>query len=417
MEKIAIIGSGISGLTCGYLLNQHYDVHLFEANDYIGGHTATVDIKVHHQDYAIDTGFIVFNDKTYPNFIKLLTQLNVCYQPTEMSFSVQNKATGFEYNGHNVNSLFAQRRNIFSPTFWHFLYEIIKFNRLCKKVLQDSSHLDFTLDEFLAKNNFSDFFSTHYILPMCSAIWSSGINDAKDISLPFFIQFFNNHGLLNIIDRPQWYVLKGGSRSYISPLIAAFKHQINLSSSVTAVNRQNNQVNLQINANKWLTFDKVIFACHSNQALHMLTDLTSQESDILADIDYQQNEVVLHTDRNLLPLRRQAWASWNYLLGSVANKSSSVTYNMNILQGLDENCPLFLVSLNQTQHIDQNKILKKFTYSHPVFNQQSVLAQNRKQEICGKNNTYYAGAYWKNGFHEDGVNSALDVCKKLGVHL
>lgn len=417
MEKIAIIGSGISGLTCGYLLSQKYDVHLFEANNYIGGHTATIDLEVNNQPYAIDTGFIVFNDRTYPNFEKLLTKLAIKPQATQMSFSVHNELTGLEYNGHSFSSLFAQRSNIFKLQFWQFLAEIIKFNHACKNIYKQNQYPDLTLSEFLQQQGFSNFFCKHYILPMGAAIWSSSLDDAKQFSLEFFIRFFHHHGLLNIFNRPQWYVLKGGSKSYIPQLIEPFKAQLYISSPITSVKRNNNKVSLKIDNGNWQEFDKLILACHSDQALALIEDPTSAELDILSQMPYQKNDVVLHTDRNLLPLRRKAWASWNYRLKGNDNKPSAVTYNMNILQGLNKNAPLFLVTLNQNNQIDSNKILRKFIYAHPVFNQQSMQAQKRKHEICGKNNTYYAGAYWHNGFHEDGVKSALNVCQKLGVTL
>lgn len=417
MEKIAIIGSGISGLTCGYLLNKKYDVHLFEANDYLGGHTATIDIELNNRHYAVDTGFIVFNDRTYPHFQALLNKLNIIPQATEMSFSVHNAISGLEYNGHSLSSLFAQRRNIFNPTFWSFLAEIIRFNRTCQQIFNKGDYPAINMGDFLKQQQFSEFFSYHYILPMGAAIWSSSIDDVKQFSLRFFIGFFHNHGLLNIVNRPQWYVLKGGSRTYIPQLIQDFKKQIYLSSAVTSVKRLSTSVELQINGNEWQQFDKVIFACHSDQALKLLDSPSAHEIDILSAIPYQNNQVVLHTDEQLLPVRKKAWASWNYRLNGDATSPSAVTYNMNILQGFAANAPLFLVTLNQTEHINPNKILRKFVYAHPVLNQQSVQAQQRKNEICGHNNSYFTGAYWHNGFHEDGVKSALDVCHKLGVGL
>ena len=417
MEKVAIIGSGISGLTCGYLLSKKHDVHMFEANDYIGGHTATIDVELNNKNYAIDTGFIVFNDRTYPNFEKLLSQINISPYPTEMSFSVHNELTALEYNGHSFSSLFAQKRNLFNPQFWRFLAEIIKFNRRCHQLYNSDTYPDINLGEFLNQQGFSTFFCEHYILPMGAAIWSASLDDAKAFSIKFFIQFFHHHGLLNIINRPQWYVLKDGSRSYIPELTAAFKHQIYLSTPVTSVKRENNQIQLQINQGEWQTFDKVIFACHSDQALSLLDTPTQDEQQVLSNLCYQKNDVVLHTDRKLLPTRRKAWASWNYRLDGNKTRPSSVTYNMNILQRLPANSPLFLVTLNQTEQINHNKIIRQFVYEHPVFNQQSQQAQQRKNDICGHNNTFYAGAYWHNGFHEDGVKSALNVCKKLGVSL
>ncbi|ESE41934.1 NAD(P)/FAD-dependent oxidoreductase [Shewanella decolorationis] len=416
MKNIAIVGTGISGLTCGYLLSQAHKVTVFEANDYIGGHTATVDVEHHGKHYAIDTGFIVFNDRTYPRFERLLARLNVSILPTEMSFSVHNALTGLEYNGHNFASLFAQKRNLLNPRFWAFLNEIVRFNKSCKAIYQQDNYPAGNLGEFLDREQFSRFFAEHYILPMGAAIWSSSIEDMRAFSLRFFIRFFEHHGLLNVSNRPQWYVLKGGSRSYIPDLIAPFKDNLHLNSPVRAIERYADGVKLYVNG-EWQVFDEVILACHSDQALKMLTDATSAEKAILGDLQYQDNEVVLHTDTRLLPKRKAAWASWNYRLDGNQKRPASVTYNMNILQRLPSDAPTFCVTLNQTELIDESKILRRFNYAHPVFNELSLQAQARREEISGQNHTHFAGAYWHNGFHEDGVRSALDVCAHFGIDL
>ncbi|WP_025819474.1 NAD(P)/FAD-dependent oxidoreductase [Shewanella marina] len=417
MSRIAIIGSGISGLTCGHLLSQQHQVELFEANDYIGGHTATVDVEVDGKDYAIDTGFIVFNDRTYPNFNKLLARINVTPLPTEMSFSVHNQQTGLEYNGHTLATLFAQKRNLVNWQFWRFLAEIIRFNKLAKQLYQQQQYPAITLGEFLQLNKFSDFFAEHYILPMGAAIWSASIDDMRAFSLPFFVRFFEHHGLLNVSDRPQWYVLKGGSRQYIEPLIAPFKDNVHLSAAVSRVSRCNDGVKILLQNGDEHLFDHVILACHSDQSLALLDDATIKEQQILAAMPYQNNEVVLHTDTALLPSESAAWASWNYRLDGNNQHPASVTYNMNILQQLPAGTPTFCVTLNQTEQIDPNKILRRFNYAHPVFNHTSIVAQQRRNEICGIGSTHFAGAYWYNGFHEDGVRSALDVCARFGVSL
>jgi hypothetical protein len=416
MKNIAIVGTGISGLTCGHLLSESHKVTVFEANDYIGGHTATVDIQYQGQDYAIDTGFIVFNDRTYPRFERLLARLKVKTLPTEMSFSVHNTLTGLEYNGHHFASLFAQKRNIFNPRFWAFLREILRFNKNCKAIYQQDTYPEGNLGDYLDREHFSSFFAEHYILPMGAAIWSSSIEDMRGFSLRFFIRFFEHHGLLNVSDRPQWYVLEGGSRSYIPDLIAPFKESIQLNSPVTAIERQDNGVRLLVKG-EWLEFDEVILACHSDQALSMLMDPTSTEKAVLGDLQYQDNDVVLHTDTRILPQRKAAWASWNYRLDGDLKRPASVTYNMNILQQLPANAPTFCITLNQSELIDEAKVLRRFTYAHPVFNEASLKAQARREEISGHNHTHFAGAYWHNGFHEDGVRSALDVCAHFGVEL
>ncbi|WP_282111121.1 NAD(P)/FAD-dependent oxidoreductase [Shewanella algicola] len=422
MKNIAVIGTGISGLTCAHLLSREHKVTVFEANDYIGGHTATVDVEVAGKSYAIDTGFIVFNDRTYPRFEKLMDQLKVKSIPTEMSFSVNNAISGLEYNGHNLWSLFAQRRNLFRPSFYKFLGEIVRFNNGCKAIYEVDKYPNTTLGEYLDQNDFSAFFCEHYILPMGAAIWSSSIDDMRGFSLRFFIRFFQHHGLLNINDRPQWHVLEGGSRSYIPALTVPFKERIHLNSPVTGIKRSEDGVQVQVSNGEWQQFDDVVLTCHSDQALAMLTDPSQDETEILAPMAYQNNEVVLHTDINVLPKRKAAWASWNYRLDGeneldITQRPASVTYNMNILQRLPKDAPTFCVTLNQTDLIDETKILRKFNYAHPVFNDVSMKSQAKKALINGKRHTYYAGAYWHNGFHEDGVRSAVDVCNLFGITL
>ncbi|GGI69843.1 NAD(P)/FAD-dependent oxidoreductase [Shewanella gelidii] len=416
MKNIAVIGSGVSGLTCAHVLSEKHKVTVFEANDYIGGHTATVDVDVAGKTYAIDTGFIVFNDRTYPNFQKLLAKLNVQSIPTEMSFSVHHALTGLEYNGHTLASMFAQRSNLFKVSFWSFLAEIVRFNKTCKALYQENRYPDTNLGQFLIEEEFSDFFCQHYILPMGAAIWSSSIDDMRAFSIQFFVRFFEHHGLLNITDRPQWYVLKGGSRSYIPDLIRPFANNIRLSTPVEGVRRTPEGVLLQIDK-EWHAFDEVIFACHSDQALGMLKDATENEKKILRDLQYKANEVVLHTDKSLLPKREAAWASWNYRLDGDVKRPASVTYNMNILQQLPQGAPTFCVTLNQSELIDESKILRKFVYDHPVFNEASLAAQKQWHVISGIQHTHFAGAYWFNGFHEDGVKSGLAVCKHFGLSL
>ena len=418
-KKIAIIGSGISGLTSAYLLHENNDVTVFEANDYIGGHTATKDVTIEDKSYAIDTGFIVFNDWTYPNFIKLMDKLGVKSQATEMSFSVKNLAESLEYNGNTVNSLFAQRRNIFRPKFIKLVRDILRFNKECKKLTLDKVDKNKTLIEFIHELGLSDVFIDNYILPMCAAIWSSSVEDTKAFPLRFFLQFFNNHGLLNVTDRPQWYTIIGGSREYIAPLTQGFVNSIRLNTPITSVQQSEGGYLLSFGDNQTEQFDEVIFACHSDQALKMLAQPTPEQQAILGAIPYAMNDVVLHTDTQILPKRELAWASWNYLIkgekGEQA-KPASVTYNMNILQRLKSETT-FCVTLNNTQAIDPTKILRSYRYAHPQYNLDMVAAQQRRNEICGMDGLHFCGAYWYNGFHEDGVRSALDVCKRFGEEL
>ena len=418
MKNIAIIGSGISGLTAAYLLSKKHNVTVFEKNDYIGGHTATVDIEKDGVPYAIDTGFIVFNDKTYPNYLALLDEIGVGKQATEMSFSVHNCQTGLEYNGHNLNTLFAQRRNFFNPKFWILVKEILRFNKLCKGIFEQDVYLPgLTLGEFLIEHKFSPFFAEHYILPMGAAIWSTSLSQMEDFEFRFFVQFFHHHGLLNIADRPQWYVIPNGSRSYLAPLCETFKDNIHLNTNILGITRNDNKVQIHFDKPEdKQTFDEVVIACHSDQALMLLSDATEDEDTILSDMPYSINSVVLHTDVNLLPDRKAAWASWNYQLSQDRAKPASVTYNMNILQGLQSD-HTFCVTLNQKQDIDPSKILKEYNYHHPIFSSESIRAQQQRELICGKQHTHFAGAYWHSGFHEDGVRSAVEVAQRFDCYL
>ena len=417
MKHIAIIGSGISGLTAAYLLSKKHQVTVFEKKNKVGGHTATVDIEKDGQPYAIDTGFIVFNDKTYPNYLALLAEIDIGKQATEMSFSVHNCKTGLEYNGHNLNTLFAQRRNILNPRFWVLVKEILRFNKLCKAIYHQGNYQNgYSLGEFLTDNNFSDFFSEHYILPMGAAIWSSSLAQMESFEFRFFVQFFHNHGLLNITDRPQWYVIPKGSRSYLTPLCAPFKENIKLNSDISGITRSDNKVHLHFNNAPSETFDEVVIACHSDQALALLNDPTTEEQAVLSAMPYSENSVVLHTDKKLLPKRKSAWASWNYQLSDDRNKAASVTYNMNILQGI-ESADTFCVTLNQKEDIEPSEILGEYIYHHPIFSTQSIKAQKQRTSICGLNHTHFSGAYWHNGFHEDGVRSAVEVAKRFDCFL
>jgi len=412
--NIAIIGSGIAGLTCAWRLAGHHQVTLFEAESTVGGHTATVDITTPQGAFAIDTGFIVYNDRTYPRFMGLLSELGIRGQKTEMSFSVHNPLTGLEYNGHTLTSLFAQRRNLFNPSFWQLLKETVRFNRLAKKTLAGDIDTHATLQSFLEQHHFGAFFARHYILPMGAAIWSSSLEEMRRFPLPLFLHFFEHHGLLDIINRPQWYVVPGGSREYVRAILAQLSDNLTLhvNAPVTQVIRNQDGVEVRL-ADSTHSFDHVIFACHSAQALAMLETPTPAEREVLGDIGWQRNEVVLHSDSRWLPVRKRAWASWNYRLSEHDQASACVTYNMNILQGLPEGAPLFCVTLNPETPIDDSQVWQRFVYEHPLFNPQSWHAQARRGEINGHQRSWFCGAYWYNGFHEDGVRSALDVVKAI----
>lgn len=411
---IAIIGSGISGLVAAYLLSRRHEVTLFEAGSKLGGHTNTIEVPTANGLLAIDTGFIVYNDRTYPNFIRLLDQLGVATQPSDMSFSVQCARTGLEYNGDTLNTLFAQRRNLLRPAFYSMLREILRFNANAPKLLQTSQSGSLTLGAYLKEQRFAQSFIEQYIIPMGAAIWSTAPPQMLEFPARTFIQFFQNHGLLSIRDRPQWRVIQGGSCRYIEKLVAQSRFSTRLNTPVEQVTRTDSAVQIST-ADGIETFDHVILAAHSDQSLAMLADASAAERQILGTIAYQPNEAVLHTDISLLPHNRRAWASWNCHLDA-ANEQVALTYHMNRLQSLPGTTQ-YCVTLNRTAAIAEAQILRKIRYHHPVFNAAAIAAQKRHAEINGQRRTYYCGAYWGYGFHEDGVNSALAVCRTFGIEL
>ncbi|MGH1371047.1 MAG: NAD(P)/FAD-dependent oxidoreductase [Cellvibrionaceae bacterium] len=413
--KVAIIGSGISGLTCAYLLNQVADVHVYESQPMIGGHTATKDVLIDGTAYAVDTGFIVFNDWTYPNFIRLLDELGVSSKPTEMSFSVTSEISGLEYSGSGLRGLFAQRRNLLRPKFYGMLKDIIRFNRESVEDLDDGLVSDgISLGDYLLQRNYSVEFIEDYLIPMGSAIWSASHATMMSFPLIFFIRFFKNHGLLSVTNRPQWRVIEGGSRAYLSPLTEGFKDRIHLNSRIRCVERTDTEVVIEFNDGRVETFDQVVFACHSDQALELIKNPSEDERAILGAMAYQSNDVVLHTDHSLLPKRRQAWASWNYRIRQQRQSQAVLTYNMNTLQGIESD-KVFCVTLNDTDNIQLDSILGRYQYSHPVFTPESVAAAARWSEINGHYRTWFCGAYWANGFHEDGCSSGIRVATSLGA--
>ncbi|MFL2532111.1 MAG: NAD(P)/FAD-dependent oxidoreductase [Porticoccaceae bacterium] len=407
--KVAVIGSGISGNVAAYHLNKHHKITVYEANDYIGGHTHTHDINHQGKHFSVDTGFIVFNHKTYPNFIALLKELGVEEQLSTMSFGVKCEKTGLEYMGSTINSLFAQRPNIFRPSFWRMILDILRFNREATQLLEQSSD-EISLGDYLKREKYSQVFINYYLVPMAAAVWSADLKLMFEFPARYLVRFFHNHGLLSVNDRPDWYVVKGGSKTYAQALTRPFKDCIKLSTPVTRVERLDKGVRV-ISAEGEATYDAVFFACHSDQALRMIHNPTDAEQQVLGAIKYQDNEVLLHTDDSVLPKRKSAWAAWNYHLLDGDQSRVPVTYNMNILQGLD--CSdQFCVTLNNSDVIDKDKVLKRLNYHHPIYTRESVAAQARHAEI-NTDKFYFCGAYWRYGFHEDGVVSALNAVKQF----
>ncbi len=403
--KIAIIGSGIAGNVAAWHLNREHEITVFEAEDYVGGHSNTLEMQSETGPVFLDTGFMVFNDRTYPNFLHLMDELGVSAKESEMSFSVQCKKTGLEYNGSNLNGLFVQRRNLFRPSFYQMIRDILRFNREALPFL-DKHKSDISLGDYLDQGGYSKQFSEQYLIPMGAAIWSAEPEMMRRMPAQFFIRFFDNHGLLSLENRPKWKVVDGGSQAYVRKLVAGHENRIRLSCPVQSVIRDADQVLIKTAYSEPESFDCVFFACHSDQALAMIEAPTRTEREVLGAIPYQNNEVVLHSDSSLMPRKRAAWASWNYHVPVSGDGRASLTYHLNRLHSLS--CKRqFFVSLNRGQQIRPELVIKRYNYTHPVFTLDGVAAQGRQKELNGQNRSYFCGAYWRNGFHEDGVVSAL----------
>ena len=413
--RIAVIGSGISGMVTAYLLSQDHDIVLYEANDTIGGHTHTIDVCIQGVSYPVDTGFIVFNENTYPNFIKLMRSLGVAWQPSNMSFSVQCEKTGLVFSPSNFNALFVQRKNLFRPSFYRMLWDALRFRHEASELIRSDNYA-ITLQAYLEEKNYSHSFIEHFIIPMGGAIWSADPVQFRQFPARYLVEFFNNHGFLNVRHQPQWLVIKGGSRQYIGPLTRPYKDRIRVNAPVVSVQRFPETVEITTRGGDTASFDHVVIATHSDQALRMLSDPSDLEREVLGAIPYQENLAVLHTDTSLLPPKRTAWASWNYHIPKQKKGRVALTYNMNILQSL-EAPETFCVTLNMPERIHPDRVIQRIIYHHPVYDPDSLSARRKQDELNGKNRTYFCGAYWGYGFHEDGVNSALSVCKHFGKTL
>ncbi|MCP1376360.1 NAD(P)/FAD-dependent oxidoreductase [Dyella lutea] len=410
--RIAVIGGGISGMASAWLLSQQHAVDLYEANAYIGGHTHTHDVESGGRDYAVDSGFIVFNPDNYPLLTRLFGELGVDSQPTTMSFAVHNEASGLEYGATSLDALFCQRRNLLSPKFYGMVRDIVRFYRESPALLE-TTDAGPTLGDYLERHRYGAMFRDEHIVPMASALWSSPSRKVLDFPARYLVQFMANHHMLQLDGRPEWRVVRGGSTRYVDALRARWNVRERIASPVTAVRRVEGGVEIT-SLGQTERYDQVVLACHSNEALAMLADATPAEREVLGAIRYQENDTVLHTDTRLLPKRRKAWSAWNVLIPASPTEACTVTYCMNLLQTLDAP-DTFCVSLNCADRIDPARVIRRMRYAHPEYTHASVAAQQRKGEIQGRSGTWFAGAYWGWGFHEDGMRSAVEVARALGV--
>lgn len=415
--RVAVIGGGISGMSAAWLLRNHCDVTLFEMGNRLGGHSNTVSFEHSGQHWNVDTGFIVYNDRTYPNFMRLLSHLGVAGAPTEMSFAVRCDLSGTEYCGSSLSGLFAQRSNLVRPRFLKMVADILKFNRIGTS---DADLVDdgMTVGDYLRQHRLGKEFADLYLLPMGAAIWSCPTGTFADFPIRFILEFYRNHGLLSITNRPQWYTIPGGSRRYVERIATELGERVSVGARVTSVQRFSDHVRVQFlksdGTSAEQSFDEVIFACHSDQALNLLKDPSAAEKEVLLAFPYEPNEAILHTDTSVLPRRRRAWAAWNYRVTGDSLARPTVTYNMNILQHLNSKTT-FNVTLNDAGAINPDTVIRRQLYFHPVFTLDRARMQSRHQELIRANRTSYCGAYWGNGFHEDGVVSALAVARRFGV--
>ena len=412
--KIAIVGAGISGLTAAHLLHKNHEIAVFEANAYAGGHTNTVRVDTAYETHHVDTGFIVFNDRNYPNFERLLGRLNVASQPSDMSFAVSDEHGDFEYASTSANGLFANRAHLAKPWFHRMLADVVRFQRAGRELLARHDGGP-SLGHWVEELRFSRPFIDRLIVPQASAVWSADPRQMWSFPARFLVEFFANHGMLGLRDRPRWRTVKGGSARYVEALTGPWRDRLRLNTPVDHIARAESHVVVKARGHEPERFDEVVLATHSDQALRLLADPTDREHELLGAIPYQPNEAVLHTDAKLLPRRRRAWASWNYHLLSDPPGKTTVTYHMNRLQALATDTQ-FCVTLNRSEAIDPSTIIRTIEYAHPVYTAAGEAAQKRHEEISGRHTrTHYCGAYWGWGFHEDGVKSGMRVAERFAA--
>ena len=412
--KVAVIGGGISGLGAAWLLNRKHDVHLFEKRPRLGGHTHTVVHDLVGRGLPLDTGFIVYNEKTYPLLTRLFSELTVETQTSDMSFSVSCAEPDLEYASHGLGGLFADRSLLLSTAHLKMLFDVVRFGYRGRRILAGAGDSRITIAEFLEDERFSERFARFYLMPMVSAIWSSGTERAADYPLDPLLRFLDNHGLLQVTGQPDWRTVAGGSHRYIAPLTRPLDDRVHLGNGVEQIHRGGDEVELVLDDGSRYRFDHVVIAAHADQALRMLAEPTDDEAELLGQWSYSVNDIWLHTDATLMPRRRAAWASWNYLMADASREKASLTYHLNRLQRLDEDRE-YLVSLNPETKPAPASVIRRMSYTHPIFTPESVGTQSELPRINGRNRTHFCGAYFGNGFHEDGFASAVSIADDLGV--
>ena len=409
--RIAVIGSGISGLSAAHYLSKKNKVDLFEKEDHFGGHSYTIDVKDNNNHVPVDIGFIVFNFKTYPNFVKFLNDNDIEIEKSNMSFSVSVKETEIEYCGKGLLGIFSNKKNLLNFDFFKMFFEIIKFYKKSNDLKNIEENL--TLDDFLKREKMSKYFINYHIIPMVSAIWSMPPYEAKQMPLKFFLRFFQNHGLFNLKNRPQWYTIKNRSRTYVKKILETISCEYYKNYRINKISRLSNGVKVYYGGNnEFFDYDKVVIATHADEALSLITDPTPEEKSILANFKYKNNIAIIHTDESLMPKNKKAWSSWNSSVNKENTSETSITYWLNLLQNLKTNKNIFL-SLNPFLKIDPKKIISKVKFTHPYYDKEALENQNRLKNIQNKKNLLFCGSYFGYGFHEDGIKSSLEMIKSF----
>jgi len=413
MEKLIVVGSGVAGMSAAYFLQKKYDVTLLEKNDYIGGHTNTVEVEENNKSVPIDTGFMVFNEVTYPNLLKLFAKLEVDYKNTDMSFSVKHLESGLEFNGSSWSGLFSQRKNIFNLRFWKLLLEINRFNKLAPTLLEQKDFHELSIREFIQKYHFSQYFLSNFLIPMSSAVWSTPFQDMLDFPARTLIQFFYNHGFLGLDCQHQWKTVINGSEQYKQKLLKSLKGEYRKNAKVFSVYKQDQKWCVELHNGEKLLTDKVVFASHADETLAMLSKPTALQVELLSKFKYQENIALLHTDDSVMPLEKRAWSSWNYIIANEKSGQTFTVYFMNMLQHVSQQVNYF-VNINGEEHVNKEKVLKRIVYHHPLFDVAAIEAQSRLHELNqSSDGLYFCGSYFKYGFHEDALTSSVNLCESI----